>query len=95
MNIPEEFRQMALLMHQDVFEEVKNHEELIVYLAEIPPKDKKDEIIRFIDELLASNMSGQELSEFWANAGADWIIHENGARKFFVALQQELRRISE
>jgi hypothetical protein len=90
MKVPEPFRQMALLMHQDVYLEVHSEDDLFEYLANIPQGSDRKVVVDFVDKLLASDLTHDELADIWAKAGADWILQNNSARPFFKRLREEI-----
>lgn len=90
MDIPPAFRNMAGLMHQDVFLDLETEWDVLAYLAAIPQGDDRDVVLSFIDRLLASDLSDRELSDLWGRAGADWYFFDDGARLFFEWLRDEI-----
>lgn len=89
VKVPEEFRQMAHHMHQDIFLNASSEAELFAYLARVPEGRGRKSVVDFIDGLLASDLSHDELAEICANAGADWVLQGNTARKFLKRLRNE------
>ncbi|GLS32915.1 hypothetical protein GCM10007937_46250 [Mesorhizobium albiziae] len=46
---------------------------------------------RFIDTLLSSNLSKEELTAIWAKAGSDWCVSEPQVVSFLEQLRDALR----
>lgn len=83
---------MALLMHQDIDLVAPTEEELFPYLAGGLTEDERATVIHFVEELLAADLSGNQLADIWSDAGADWILPDKQAPLFFSYLLSELHK---
>lgn len=90
MNVPEEFRRLALHMHQDIELLVHSDDELFAYLARVPKGRGRKIVTDFIDKLLASELTHDELADIWTKAGADWYLRDNSARPFLERLREAI-----
>jgi hypothetical protein len=95
MQIPREFRDIALHMHQDVdlvlsFETEGTHG-LIEYLIEGADERQRQVAAEFIDLLLSSKRTNEELVTTWIGAGADCSVDEGDIVPFLEQLRDRLR----
>lgn len=92
MAIPNEFRRLASMMHQDIdlFISMKDEMEVVRYLAGSLRKGDADSVRRFLEELLLSERSNDDLTAIWAEAGSDWHVSGNGIRRLLSMLRDHL-----
>jgi hypothetical protein len=93
MKIPAEFREAALLMHQDLpqFVSMADESELIDYLTRGVSPENANAAAAFIDRALTSGLTDTELAALWLDAGADWRVSEHGIVHFLTMLRDSLR----
>lgn len=93
MEIPVEFKKMALRMHQDLpeFISMTSESEIIEYLASGVEVDERGTVVSFLDRVLAADMNQDDLARMWVEAGADWYVSSKGIIRFLTMLRDELR----
>jgi hypothetical protein len=89
MQVPKEFREVAVRMHQDIDLVLQPGDDLIDYLGRSTPPNR-GAVVSFIDELLSSDLSGEELIDVWIKAGADCSVGPDEIASFFQMLRSKL-----
>jgi hypothetical protein len=94
MDTPKQFRNIARRMHQGIdrlFPADVSTDDLMRYLVSDTPRPEREAVARFIDTLLSSNLSKEELTAIWAKAGSDWCVSEPHVASFLEQLRDALR----
>jgi hypothetical protein len=94
MEIPQQFRDIAIQMHQDidlVLPAETDRHSFVAYLVRGAAEPQRQVAAQFIDTLLSSGLSQQELVAIWAKAGADWYLSESDIKQFLEQLRDALR----
>lgn len=93
MEIPLEFKNMALRMHQDLpeFISMTSENEIAEYLAGGVGVEERGPIVIFLDRVLASDLEPDDLARMWVEAGADWFVSSKGIIRFLTMLRDELK----
>ena len=72
--VPQEFCRLALQMHQDIDIVLEPDEDVVEHLVQSVSSMDHAVIVEFIDELLRDKVDAEELSQLFADAGADFFI---------------------
>jgi hypothetical protein len=72
MLVPKEFDHVVECFYQGSDEEVSTMEEWIAFALEYLNKQQRAVVKRFLQELLAQNLTDAELQRIWGDAGADY-----------------------
>lgn len=95
MQIPREFHDLAVRMHQDIdlvlSLETEGIQGLIEYLVEGTGERQRQGAAAFIDLLLSSKLTNQELVTAWIEAGADCSVEKGHIVPFLEQLRDRLR----
>jgi len=94
VQIPPEFRDVALKMHQDMphLLSMKDEGEIIDYLADGVSPSKSATAAEYVDGLLRSALTARELTTLWVEAGADFSVSVHGIVRFLTMLRDRLRQ---
>jgi len=92
-DIPDEFRRLACLMHQDIDRVVSMEDEmeLVRYLAGGLRKDEARSTADVLDKLLSSGRNDGNLASLWIKAGSEWRVSPKGIRRLLTTLRDYLR----
>jgi hypothetical protein len=72
MLVPKEFDRLVECFYQGSDEEVSTIEEWIVFALEYLNKQQRAVVKRFLQELLAQNLTDAQLQRIWGDAGANY-----------------------
>lgn len=96
MKFPREFRDLAVHMHQDIDRilslETEGTRGLIEYLVEDVGELQRQAAAEFIDLLLSTKLTNDELVTTWVEAGADGSVDEDHIVPFLEQLRDRLRQ---
>jgi hypothetical protein len=92
MKIPQEFKHLALRMHTDIDLVLPPDGDPFDYLLRGVTLPERPIAAEFIDALLASNLSDEELVTAWIDAGAAVAACEDDIVSFLRELRDRLRR---
>jgi hypothetical protein len=94
VQIPREFHDIAVHMHQDIDRvlsfETEGIQGLIEYLVEDAGERQRQVAAQFIDGLLSSKLPNEELVTVWIQAGADCSVDEDHIVPFLEQLRAAL-----
>lgn len=91
MNIPQEAKRLASLMHADIDRVLSPEEDLFDYLLGGVTMQERPIAAEFIDALLALDLKNEELVAKWIEAGADASVHPEDIVPFLSELRDRLR----
>jgi hypothetical protein len=72
MLVPEEFDRLVQCFYQGSSAEVSTMEEWVALALKYLNKQQRAVVKRFLQELLAQNLTDAELQRIWGDAGADY-----------------------
>jgi hypothetical protein len=92
MQIPEEFYEFCLYLHQDSFDLYgREPQELAAGPLRFVPKEKRAVLRAFIDQLLTGNYSDEQLQKIYRSTDAD-ISFPEGLRYFLGLVRDAIDR---
>ena len=89
ISVPEDFRYLVRLFHQDIHLFVSTEKELARYLVEGLNPHQKMVVKEFVSSLLDREPDGEELQELWESCSPDWSFGDAEELRKFLAMTRD------
>lgn len=82
MQIPDEFHQLCTLFYPGIYDEYPTREACISAVVQSFQGERKENLKRFLDDLLSGRYSDTELRQAWRSTSPSYDFNEGGHRAF-------------